>query len=177
MRSNKFIGLCLLVLTTTFSATLVQAKDSRCPAGMHSPNGTVCVPGESMHDEREAIRKMPGGFQQPLEPREMLWSALAMDKSKLLVTNKEIKFIGVSSKHLNIKAAQKSALDMCKSDGSSNCEIIETVVNACLAISISPQANKLEYVFNRNRQFAIDQSLRKCNEQYAGCKTAYADCQ
>ena len=99
-----------------------------------------------------------------------------MDKKKLLVTDQEMKFIGVSSGQKDMKVAQKLALDMCTSDGSSNCELIETVVNSCLAISISPAANKLEYVFSADRQLAIDQSLRKCNQQFKECKAAYADC-
>lgn len=99
-----------------------------------------------------------------------------MDKKKLLVTDKEMKFIGVSRKHKSMKEAQKVALDMCKSDGSSNCEIIETVINQCLAISISPEANKLAYSFNANMQLSIDDSLRKCKHQYQGCKTVFSDC-
>ncbi len=99
-----------------------------------------------------------------------------MDKEKLLVTDKEMKFIGVSKGQKNMKEAQQVALDMCRSDGSSHCEVIETVVNSCLAISISPVANKLAYSFNAAMQLAIDQSMRQCNQHYQGCKTAYTDC-
>jgi Domain of unknown function (DUF4189) len=173
---EKFIGLMFALMASAYWASLAQARDSRCPLGMHSPDGNVCVPGESMHDESEAIKRMPSGFQQPPEIRELYWSALAMDKNKLLVTNKEMKFIGVSRGHKDMKVAQKVALDMCKSDGSNHCKIIATVVNQCLAISISPEANKLEYVFNANMQLAIDGSKKKCNQQYKGCIVAYTDC-
>jgi hypothetical protein len=150
-----------------------HAADSRCPPGMHSPDGNVCVPGESMHDESQAIRNRP---YSPLTFRDMQWSAIAMDRKKLLVTDREMTFIGVSRGHKDMKVAQKAALDMCRSDGPGNCELIETVVNACLAISISPEANKLEYAYSADPQFAIDESLRKCRQQYKGCRTAYADC-
>lgn len=126
-----------------------------------------------MQDEAQAIRNRP---YNPMTFREIEWSAIAMDKEKLRVTDKEMTFIGVSRGHKDMKEAQQAALDMCESDGPSDCEVIETVVNSCLAISISPEANNLEYVFSADMQLAIDDSLRKCNEKYAGCKAAYADC-
>lgn len=163
---------CVLLALTSL-LPFAHARDSRCPPGMHSPDGNVCVPGESMHNETQNIRNRP---YNPMTFREIQWSAIAMDKQKLLVTDQEMKFIGVSSGQKDMKVAQKLALDMCKSDGSSHCELIETAVNSCLAISISPKANKLEYVFIADRQLAIDQSLKKCNQHHAECKTAYADC-
>lgn len=153
-----------------------QATDSRCPPGMHSPDGIACYPGESTYDQDQILNSVTPGFRQPMEHRDILWSAIAIDKDKLLVTNKEMKFIGVSRKQKSMKEAKKVALDMCESDGSSNCEVIETVINSCLAISISTEANKLEYAFNADMQLAIDQSMRKCSQQYKGCKNSYADC-
>ena len=107
--------------------------------------------------------------------RDIAWGALAIDKEKLLVTDKEMKFIGVARDE-DMKKAKKAALAMCASDGSSNCKIVETALNLCLAISISPKDNKLAYVFAPNRQMAVDQSLGQCNQQYQTCKIAYTDC-
>jgi hypothetical protein len=112
----------------------------------------------------------------PMVERDIRWSAFAMDKKKLLVTDKEMKFIGVSKRHKSMKDAKKVALSMCESDGSDDCEIIETVANACISISISPEANKLEYSFNPNMQISMDNSMRQCQQKYKGCKMAYANC-
>lgn len=172
----KFPRLVFAALSLVGWLSLSHATDSRCPPGMHSPDGSVCIPGGGTYDEDVLLDSIPSGFQQPMEHRDIHWSAFAMDKKKLLVTDKEMKFIGVSRKHKSMKEAQKAALAMCKSDGSSNCEIIETVINQCLAISISPEANKLAYSFNANMQLSIDDSLRKCNHQYQSCKTVFADC-
>jgi hypothetical protein len=48
----------------------VEAKDSRCPQGMNSPNGSVCVPGESMYDEIKAINSRPSTYTAPPRDRE-----------------------------------------------------------------------------------------------------------
>ena len=150
-----------------------HAGDVRCPTGMHSPDGNVCVPGESMYDQEQAIRNRPF---RPMTFREIQWSAIAMDEQKLHVTNTEMKFIGVSGGQKDMRAAQKLALDMCRSDGSRNCKLVETVVNSCLAISISAEDNKMEYVFSADRQFAVERSLLNCRKKYKQCKAAFADC-
>lgn len=176
MKSLSFVktaGFMTHLLASALWMPAAHAADSRCPPGMHSPDGTVCVPGESMHDESQAIRNRP---YSPMTFRDMQWSAIAMDRTKLRVTDKEMTFIGVSRGHKEMKVAQKAALDMCLSDGPGDCELIETVVNSCLAISISPEASKLEYVCSADPQFAIDESLRRCRQHYKGCRTAYADC-
>ena len=45
----------LAVLTALTGAQLANAADSRCPRAMTSPDGNVCVPGNSLHDEVNAI--------------------------------------------------------------------------------------------------------------------------
>ena len=49
----------LAVLTALTGAPLAEASDSRCPPGMTSPDGNVCVPGNSLHDEVNAIINRP----------------------------------------------------------------------------------------------------------------------
>jgi len=112
----------------------------------------------------------------PMVERDIRWSAFAMDKKKLLITDKEMKFIGVSKRHKSMKDAQKVALSMCESDGSNNCEIIETVANACITIAISPEANKLVYSTIPDSQLSMHSAMRDCDTKYKGCKIAYTDC-
>lgn len=165
---KDILGIALLMVGSS------AYTDGGCPPGMMPVNGTVtqgCIPMPASYDIPD------GGFQQPMEHRDIYWSALAMDKEKLLVTDKEMKFIGVSSKQKSMKEAKKAALAMCESDGSSNCEIIETVINSCLAITISPKSNQLEYSFNGNMQYSINNSMRQCKEKYKDCKIAYSSCQ
>lgn len=47
---------------------LAQAGDSRCPQGMNSPNGSVCVPGEGMYDEIRAIQNRTPNYLPPRDP-------------------------------------------------------------------------------------------------------------
>lgn len=180
MRYISFMGIVLGVIASVFLMSSVQANDSICPPGMHSPDGNVCVPGASMNDENNAIRNMP--YKPPTTRGFTHWSALAIDKKKLFVSDKEIKFIGVSNQHRDMKKAEKVALEMCKSDGSDNCEIVATVPNQCLAISISVIDKGLQYIFAPDMEQAIHGSMMKCNaeynadRQYTGCKIAYAQC-
>jgi Domain of unknown function (DUF4189) len=128
-----------------------------------------------MRDEAQRARGTPS-YRQPMAPRDIRWSALAMDRKWLLVTEKEIKHIGVSRGRASMKEAQQVALEMCRSDGTTGCEIIATVVNQCLAISISPEANRLEYAFDADLKLSIDNSMRECSQRYPGCKPAYSGC-
>ena len=64
-------GLCSAIALFALSISgQVQARDSRCPQGMNSPNGSVCVPGESMHDEIKAINSRPSTYTAPPRDRE-----------------------------------------------------------------------------------------------------------
>ncbi len=61
---------CFVLCSATISFALsisepAQASDSRCPPGMNSPDGNVCVPGESMYDEIRAIQNRPPNFLPP----------------------------------------------------------------------------------------------------------------
>ena len=151
-----------------------------CPGGpgpneVQVGNGSY-VPGEvPMCETRTGSDATYNPYSMIPVFRDIAWGALAIDKEKLLVTDKEMKFIGVARDE-DMKKAKKAALAMCASDGSSNCKIVETALNLCLAISISPKDNKLAYVFAPNRQMAVDQSLGQCNQQYQTCKIAYTDC-
>ena len=160
------LGIVLLMI-----GSLAYA-DGGCPPGMIPINGTVtqgCVPMPVNYDIPHE------GFVQPSEHRDLFWGALAIDKKKLLLTHKEMKFIGVSHGHKSMNEAKKAALDMCISDGSNNCEIIDTAMNMCLFIAISPKANKLEYVFDPP-QIGADMVMRKCTQKYGDCKMAYSGC-
>lgn len=112
----------------------------------------------------------------PMERREMLWGALAIDKKKVLVNDKELKFIGVSSMKKTMKEAQKAAMDMCKSDGSKDCELVQTALNQCLSISIAAKDNGMAYFFAPTVQDAMTISQHKCNQAHKDCKVAHTAC-
>jgi hypothetical protein len=46
----------------------VDARDSRCPQGMNSPDGNVCVPGEGMSDEIRSIQNRRPSFLPSRDP-------------------------------------------------------------------------------------------------------------
>ena len=65
--------LCFILCSATISFALsisepAQASDSRCPSGMNSPNGSVCVPGEGMYDEIKAIQNRTPNYLPPRDP-------------------------------------------------------------------------------------------------------------
>jgi len=67
------IRFVLCSVTVSFALSIcepVQARDSRCPSGMNSPDGNVCVPGEGMYDEIRAIQSRPSTYGAPLRDRE-----------------------------------------------------------------------------------------------------------
>lgn len=112
----------------------------------------------------------------PIEARkDTHWGAIAIDKEKVQVNDKELKFIGVSSMKKSMKEAQEAALDMCKSDGSQSCEVVESVPNQCLSISIAKD-NELAYFFAPEVQDAMRISQMKCNQAHKDCKVAYTVC-
>ena len=169
LNAKVIMGIILLTIGNSAYA------EGGCPPGMMPVNGTVtegCVP---MSNSPLDMLPFMDGFVQPSEHRDLAWGALAIDKQKLLVTQKEMKFIGVSHGHESINEAKKAALDMCESDGSNNCEIVDTAMNLCLVIAISPKANKLEYVFDP-QQIAADMVMRKCSEKYDDCIMTYSVC-
>lgn len=122
-----------------------------------------------------AIRMMP---PKPILPAEDVhWGAIAMDKKKLLVTDKELKFVGVSNQQKTLKKAEQVALEMCRSDGSDGCEIVGALPSLCLSIAISPKANALEHFFATDAASANTISLLRCKIKHGeDCRSAYVAC-
>ena len=112
----------------------------------------------------------------PMAHKDTYWGAIAIDKKKVLVNDKELKFIGVSSMKKTMKEAQKAALEMCESDGSKDCESVESVPNQCLSISIAAKDNGMAYFFAPTVQDAITISQHKCNQAHKDCKVAHTVC-
>ena len=68
MPRSSLIHFLLCSATLSFALSIsepAQAGDSRCPPGMNSPDGNVCVPGSSMYDEIKAIQNRPPNFLPP----------------------------------------------------------------------------------------------------------------
>jgi len=112
----------------------------------------------------------------PMAHKDTHWGAIAIDKKKVLVNDKELKFMGVSSMKKTMKEAQKAALDMCKSDGTKDCEVVETVPNQCLSISIAAKDNGMAYFFAPTVQDAMTISQEKCKQAHKECKVAHTAC-
>lgn len=155
------------IFPCTFSSGEVQV-------GEHDNGGHKIAMCES--DSMGDIQNMPSGSPMPMEHREMLWGALAIDKKKVLVNDKELKFIGVSSMKKDMKEAQKAAMDMCKSDGSKDCELVQTALNQCLSISIASKDNGMAYFFAPTVQDAMTISQQKCKQAHKECKVAHTAC-
>lgn len=64
---------------------LAQAGDSRCPQGMNSPNGSVCVPGEGMYDEVRAIQSRPPSYLPARDPAIDRLRAIVEDRTEALI--------------------------------------------------------------------------------------------
>ena len=162
--------LCLVLLFT--QAPIVFAENGHPPN--HFPVGTASVLSYQLALENE-IRNMPNN--PPRAIGKSYWGAFAIDKKKLLVTDKEIKFVGVSSQQTTMKLAEKVALDMCKSDGGTNCEIMTVLPNKCLSIAISPKANALEFFFGNDLISARKIALLQCKIKHGeDCKPAHSVC-
>ncbi|MBK8817027.1 MAG: DUF4189 domain-containing protein [Methylococcaceae bacterium] len=111
----------------------------------------------------------------PMPHKEIHWGAIAIDKKKVLVNDKELKFMGVSSMKKTMEEAQKAALEMCESDGSNDCEVVESVPNQCLSISIAKD-NGMAYFFAPTVHDSMAISQMKCNQAHKDCKVAYTAC-
>jgi Domain of unknown function (DUF4189) len=111
----------------------------------------------------------------PMPHKDTHWGAIAIDKKKVLVNDKELKFMGVSSMKKTMKEAQIAALEMCKSDGSNDCEVVESLPNQCLSISIAKD-NGMAYFFAPTVHDAMTISQMKCNQAHKDCKVAHTAC-
>lgn len=172
---TPFLLTFLVCWTTSAFATFpCTGSPGEVQVGEHDNGGhkiALCQ-SDSMGD----IQNKPSGSPMPMEHREMLWGALAIDKKKVLVNDKELKFIGVSSMKKDMKEAQKAAIDMCQSDGSKDCELVQTALNQCLSISIAAKDNGMAYFFAPTVQDAITISQHKCNQAHKDCKVAHTVC-
>lgn len=161
----------LLALSALWPA--LSSGENGCPPGLW-PSAAGC--GMNYVQSLElAILMMP---PKPILPAEDVhWGAIAIDKHKLRVTAKELKFVGVSSQQKTLKKAEQAALEMCRSDGSDGCEIVGALPSLCLAIAISPKANALEHFFATDIASANTISLLKCKMQHGeDCRSAYVAC-
>lgn len=73
-----------------FCAGSVQASDSRCPPGMTSPDGNVCVPGNSMYDEVNAIMNRPPNFLPAEDPELAKMQARTNEGASAVVAAAEL---------------------------------------------------------------------------------------
>jgi hypothetical protein len=167
MKAARLLAAAGLVLPA------VAWGEQGCPPGMW-PVGTGCQTNYQLSLEL-ALQLMP---PKPILPAEDVhWGAIAMDKRKLLVTDKELKFVGVSNQQKTSKKAEQVALDMCRSDGSDGCQIVAALPSLCLSIAISPKANALEHFFATDMESANTIALLRCKIKHGeDCRSAYVAC-
>lgn len=80
----RFILSSMTILFALSIGETVRAGDSRCPAGMNSPDGVVCVPGESLYDEIQSIRNQPSVYLPPRDRElEKLQAATSEMKARV----------------------------------------------------------------------------------------------
>jgi hypothetical protein len=77
-----------------------QARDSRCPAGMNSPDGNVCLPGEGMYDEVKLMQQGRPSYLphrdregEKLEAEVRLLGEDALKRARLLLDPDYIRYL------------------------------------------------------------------------------------
>jgi uncharacterized protein DUF4189 len=142
---------------------LARAEGGSCPDGYYpvggqGASGCAPIPGYSDSESNSEPQASPIW--------EMRWGAIAVDFA--------MGKFGVGNARRTRDEAESMALDECKKEGGSGCEIDLTYYNQCGAIAWG--ASDARTFRAESKEIASTHAIEACNKQTADCKIYYADC-
>jgi uncharacterized protein DUF4189 len=155
----------LLACVLLSVAGLALAEGGSCPPGYYPVGGqgaSGCAPIPEYGASDGAINK-----REAIQPVwEMQWGAIAVDFA--------MGKFGIGNAKRTKDEAENMALDECKKEGGSGCEIDLTYYNQCGAIAWG--ASDARTFRAESKEIASIHAIEACSKQTVDCKIYYADC-
>lgn len=152
--------LFFLSVSALLCMTVAHAEGG-CPPGEYPQQGQgwkTCVPIPGAQDTQQSAPRPPKWIDQ--------WQALAVDKVKALM--------GTALGRRSSDESAKAAMSDCRSKGGSNCEVLITFQNGCIAMAVGHTTLNTQGA--ANKVSAEKAAMDVCEEAEDGCHIYYSSC-